>query len=837
MVETNIQTVTVADVALDPKAGGASAIYTYLAEISASPGENCRRGDAVLIPLGSRELLGYVLDVRTVTEDQLGFPLTALKHVRNKIEGLQIPEPVMNTVDFVSRTYLCSIPVALGPAAPPGVQDRMISVWNLTGKPEPQKLSLVQKEILRTLADSGDGIEESKTRNIEAGTLKALKDLRKLGLAKQTLRLRDAAGAKRADQTYGLTPETAMVEKFLTKDGKKKPAQAVVLMQLQFAQGSAFTSSEIRAMAGVTETTVKALVNARLLLPIDADERRSSMRPPPDLNGYQSIAVDAITAGINGRNYRPFLLYGVTGSGKTEVFLRSAAAAVQAGRQILYLVPEIALATQAIAQLRDRFGSSVAVIHSELSPIERLNNWMRIRSGEASIVLGARSALFAPLTNIGLIVVDEEHEGGYKQESAPRYHAREVARFLGTQHQCPVVLGSATPSIETFYECEQNEAVQNPQKLTLLTLPARAASAQLPTVFIENLADGYKPGGSPGLLSRPLAEKLTATLEAGNQAILFLNRRAYAPFLNCRTCGNEWRCPSCAVSLSYHRRENKLKCHHCGYQIPHPTECPACGGTKIKPFGVGTEKVEESIQLLYPEARVGRLDRDVAQKKGMLEQTLADFRAGQLNVLVGTQMVAKGLDFPNVTLVGVIAADISLNLPDFRSTERTYQLLTQVAGRAGRGSKPGEVVIQTFNPETVALKTAQKQDYQSLYDQVIVERREAVYPPFCRLVNILISSESYSVVAATGSLIANGLKEFAAYTVLGPTDCPLEKLNNRFRRHLLIKCDPAVDLRPIQIICDAAQEGPIEGSGPTHERPNLHRQVQVIVDVDAYNLM
>jgi len=480
---------------------------------------------------------------------------------------------------------------------------------------------------------------------------------------------------------------------------------------------------------------------------------------------------------------------------------------------VLYLVPEIALAAQAIGQLRERFGRSVALLHSDLSPSERLQNWMAIRSGEASVVLGARSALFAPLNNLGLIVVDEEHEASYKQESAPRYHAKQLALFLGREHKCPVVLGSATPSIESFFEAEN-------EKLVLLSLPERAASAQLPQVFIDDLTVGFRTG-RPAILSPDLHERLQARLDRKEQTILFLNRRAYAPFIICRDCGNQMSCPRCAVSLSFHRRDQRLRCHHCGYQIKPPDACPKCSGTRLNPFGVGTEKVEESVAQLFPNAVVARLDRDIARRKGALEETLAAFRSREIDILVGTQIVAKGLDFPNVTLVGVIAADISLNLPDFRSSERTFQLLSQVAGRAGRGTAPGEVVIQTFNPLHVAVLTAQTHDYLSFYEALREERSEAFYPPYRRLVNVVFSGENRKAVLEAADLAKTLLADVKEAEILGPVDCAMERLQNRWRRHLLIKLPPAASVHPVG---EALAELHIKG-------------VQVVVDVDPYNLM
>ena len=607
-----------------------------------------------------------------------------------------------------------------------------------------------------------------------------------------------------------LTSDTARVEDFLVREGKKKPAQALTLMQLQTAAQSRLTAAEIKAMAGVTDTTIRALVQAALLESIDADA--PLLTPAPTPNAHQQLAIDAIVHAMDDASVpRGFLLFGVTGSGKTEVYLRAAAEALRRGRQVLFLVPEIALAVQALSQLRARFGKSVALLHSDLPPRERLENWARVRDGDAPVVLGARSALFAPLRNLGLVIVDEEHEGSYKQDSSPRYHAKRVAQRLAQMHGCPLVLGSATPSVESMHEAECGE-------LQLLSMPERAAHARLPSVQLVDLRTGYRKG-HPSLISQELHAHMDAALAAGHQVILFLNRRAYAPYLSCRDCGYAFRCSRCAVSLSYSRQMRRLRCHHCGFSMAPPAACPACSGERLSPMGVGTEKVEEAVRDAFPGATVARLDRDVARRRGAVEEILAQFRSGETQILVGTQMVAKGLDFPNVTLVGVIAADLSLNIPDFRASERTYQLLSQVAGRAGRGKALGHVVIQTFNPDHVALLAAQQHAYLPFFEVIRREREEVRYPPFVRLVNIVLSGPVLANVKASANEVLEMLEDIDG-DVLGPTDCPLERLKGDWRRHLLVKLNPA--------------------SGVSALAPLLEyhpKNVRLMLDVDPYSLM
>jgi primosomal protein N' (replication factor Y) len=800
--------VRVADVAIDPRTGGAEALYTY------QVGESIAVGDAVFVPVGAQTNLGFVTQVYDATEQDLGFPVAKLKAILGRVEGLSLPESVVDLAKFITTEYLCTLPVALGAATPPGVRDRLVTAWKLEDLRPDGALTTVQEEVIRVMKESGGLLVDQKGKRLEAASVRSLRLLRNRGIVSQTLKILPFPETKRGETLLQLSSDRSRIEEFLKKEGKRKPAQALTLMSMQGAEAARLTSSEIKALAGVTETTIKALRDASLLEVFDP--QAASPARPPTPNPAQTIAIEAITESVSRQEFHPFLLYGVTGSGKTEVFLRSAAAALQAGRQVLYLVPEIALATQAIAQLRARFGSGVAILHSELPANERLNNWLRIRDGKASIVLGARSALFAPLPNIGLVVVDEEHEASYKQESSPRYHSKSLALFLGRFHNCPVVLGSATPSVESFYEAER----ENPS-LTLLSIPQRAAAAQLPTVYIDDLTLGYR-AGKPSILSPDLQARVATALGDGRQVILFLNRRAYAPFIICRDCGHQMECPNCAVSLSFHRKDGRLRCHHCGYNIRPPEECPKCGGARLNPFGVGTEKVEEAVAALYPEAKVARLDRDVAKKKGALEETLAQFRSGDIQILVGTQMVAKGLDFPNVTLVGVIAADVSLNIPDFRSSERTFQLLSQVAGRAGRGTALGSVVIQTFNPDHVSVRTAQAHDFVSFYESIKQERESAGYPPFRRLVNIVFSGEDRSEVIAAGEDAFTRLRPFGLTgQILGPVDCAVERVQNRWRRHILLKLPPETD---------SGQVGAtLLGFNP--------KNVQVVIDVDPYSLM
>jgi primosomal protein N' (replication factor Y) len=805
--------VRVVDVALDPRNGGAEAVYTY----RHAPGLTV--GEAVFVPLGPRIALGFVVAEYTATEQDLGFPFSSLRDVAGRVEGLSLPKPLVAMCREVAEETLCPLPVALSAATPPGVRERLVACWEAT-PPSPQRgeggrgerdLKPLERETLRLLREQGPRVE-SRGKKTEAGVARALRSLRKLGLVRHTLRLADAAERRKTPDLLRLTGDNRKVEAFLHKEGRRKPAQALVLMKMQEAEHMGLTAPEIKAMAGVTDATLKSLIEQNLLERAGSIED-APLAEAPTPNPAQRLAIEAVAESVRTREPRNFLLFGVTGSGKTEVYLRAAAEALKAGRQVLYIVPEIALAAQAISRLRERFGQRVAVLHSDLPDAERLATWRRIQAGDISVVLGARSALFAPLADVGLVIVDEEHEQAYKQETAPRYHAKRVALALGRLHACPVVLGSATPSVESYSEAET-------ERLTLLSLPERAASAKLPDVFVRDLTEGYR-AGKPSILCDDLRERLIGTLERGEQAILFLNRRAYAPFLVCRDCGHQFGCPNCSVSLAFHRRDRRLRCHHCGHHEAPPEACPQCLGIRIAPFGIGTEKVEEAIAAEFEGYKVARLDRDVARRKGALEETLADFRAGATQILVGTQMVAKGLDFPNVTLVGVIAADMSLNMPDFRAGERTFQLVSQVAGRAGRGRRPGTVVVQTFNPHHPAIDYARRHDYVGYYENLRAERDEAGYPPFRRLVNVVLSGEDRHAVGAAANEAARRLHRVPDAETLGPVACAVERAAGRWRHHVLVKLGPDASPRP-------AQEA-LLGFSP--------EGVSVVLDVDPYQMM
>ena len=494
------------------------------------------------------------------------------------------------------------------------------------------------------------------------------------------------------------------------------------------------------------------------------------------------MAVQAIQAAGDAKEARTFLLEGITGSGKTEVYLQSIAQVIEAGKSAIMLVPEIALTPQMVERFKSRLGDAVAVLHSALSQGERYDEWRKIERGEAKVVVGARSAIFAPLQDIGLIIVDEEHEATYKQEETPRYHARDLAIWRGKYHHCPVVLGSATPSLESRARAQKNV-------YTLLRLRERAnPEANLPTVDIVDMKAEYSHK-NPGNFSQVLKEKIADRLAKDEQIVLLLNRRGYSSFVMCRDCGHVVDCPNCDISLTLHMDVKRLRCHYCGHEEAIPQKCPECGSRKIRYYGTGTQKVQEELQGLFPEAKILRMDVDTTRKKGAHERILRAFGEKKAQILLGTQMIAKGLDFPDITLVGVLNADTALNLPDFRASERTFQLLTQVSGRAGRAQKAGEVLIQTFNPEHYAIQLAQRQDYEAFYQQEMFIRHQSGYPPYYFTVKITVSHEEEQKAAQKIFALTNELsKQLSPQTIfLGPTPGNVARVKNRYYYQLILK--------------------------------------------------
>jgi primosomal protein N' (replication factor Y) len=497
------------------------------------------------------------------------------------------------------------------------------------------------------------------------------------------------------------------------------------------------------------------------------------------LNIHQKSAVNTIMC----TNKNKFLIHGVTGSGKTEIYMKLVSLMIESGKDSIILVPEIALTPQTVERFKGRFGKNIAVFHSRLSDGERYDEWMRVKRGRVKVAVGARSAIFLPFSNLGMIVIDEEHETSYKSETTPKYTAVEIGIMKSNLENCKLVLGSATPSLESYYKCLNND-------MKLITIEERADGAKLPKVSIVDMKEELV-SNNKSMFSRSLLDEINNALKSKNQIILFLNRRGHSTFVSCRKCGYVFKCEHCDISLTYHSDTKKLVCHYCGSTKKLPSICPKCGSKYIKHFGVGTEKIEQEINKIFPTAKTLRMDYDTTRKKNSYEMIYSNFKNGEADILIGTQMVAKGLDFKNVTLVGVIAADLSLNLPDYRANERTFQLINQVSGRAGRGSKEGKVIIQTYSTESYAIKAAASNDYLGFYEEEIKIRKCMNYPPFSEILLINISSKNENLLIKNtqniGLLLKNIIKQYSNINMLGPCPCIISKIKEMFRWQIILK--------------------------------------------------
>ncbi|MBI5563228.1 MAG: primosomal protein N' [Deltaproteobacteria bacterium] len=602
------------------------------------------------------------------------------------------------------------------------------------------------------------------------------------------------SGAKAAFERYvkAASPDAGALDKLT----KKSPVQARVLIYLiDNGETSVAVLKDVFASAApaLKALEAKGLVTFR--------EERLMRDPLAELvpkdasfapNAEQAAAIDAVKAALNKGGYNPFLLYGVTGSGKTLVYLHCLEEAVRLGKKAVFLTPEIALTPWPAAYLAARFPGRVAVAHSGLASGERMDEWERILSGKVDIVVGARSALFTPLPDLGVIIVDEEHETSYKQEDGVRYHARDAALMLGKSLGITVVLGSATPSVETFHNAKTG-------RLTPLYLRKRVEERPLPAIEVVDMKGGAKSAA----LGDRLKGALGAALASGAQALLFLNRRGFSNFIICKDCGNTFQCVNCSVTMTMHKRAGELRCHYCDLAMPLPDECPVCKGSRLVQPGLGTERVEEEIRTLFPDARIGRMDRDTTRQRGSAKAIIDAVEAKRIDCLIGTQMVSKGHHFPGITLVGVISGDTSLNMPDFRAAERTFQVITQAAGRAGRGADPGTVIIQTLNPGHYCFTRARTHDYDGFFEDEIAERRDAVYPPFARLCSIRLEGvkEERVMRAADGLRVAAErllAKAGAGIRFLGPAPAPLHRLKGRYRHQMLVKAVGRQNLGPMR---------------------------------------
>ena len=772
-------------------------------------------GTRVIVPFGTRKLTGVVLAVHDTK------PEIAVRDAFRLVD----PQPVLDDElialgRWISGYYCSPLGEVLRSMLPLASEIRAGKVYSLTdaGRDASRQLSIGAEEedafhkVMSMLA-ARPMAATSIVRKVPLAD-KVLKSLERKGwiAVEHTQRERDPLRAPSAKLRISLAAAQP--------EGKLPKAERELLAYLSLHPGS-HNLSEVEEQVHNASTAARALARKKLVelaeeaMPITA----APPRAPHELNPAQRRAFDLIEAGIGTGKFCTFLIHGVTGSGKTEIYLNAIDAALAQGRSALLLVPEIALTPAMAGQFYARFGDRVAILHSAFTDAERAQQWRRIRAGGASVVVGTRSGVFAPVRSLGLIVVDEEHDGSYKQEETPRYNGRDVAIVRAQAAGAVVVLGSATPSLESRYNVERG-------KYSLLELPGRIEARPMPTVELVDMRQEFLETRKQSTFSRKLMEEVGNRLENGEQTIVLLNRRGFSSFVACRSCGERIQCINCSLTLTYHKRDRRLLCHYCGYAEKIPSVCPKCQSEHIYFLGLGSERVEEELHQAFPRARIARLDRDTVTGKRQYETILQNFREGSFDILVGTQMIAKGHDIPNVTFVGVVSADIGLGMPDFRAAERTFQLLTQVAGRAGRGSVAGRVLIQTINPDHYAVQLAAAQDYPAFYEKELHFRRMMHYPPFAAMANVLVRSEKKEMAMRMSSELGHRLMPPPPQLrVMGPAEAPVPRLKAEYRYQFLIK---AASRKTLNETLQKIRAYAIENKWPA---------TSLVIDVDPLTLM
>jgi primosomal protein N' (replication factor Y) len=695
-----------------------------------------------------------------------------------------VPPDLLELARWTAEYYVAPLGIVLRSMLPAVLSDASRDYVTLSGAPVDGLRPREQRLVDEIAGRGGAQHVQTLRKALNMGSIwPEIRSLQARGaLVHETVPPKDAAvktrRVVRISRELGTLSER---EEIFGRAGRQREAY-----ELLEASGGAAELSHLTDVEGYSRSVVGGLEEKGLVELVDEEEIRDPFAhdPPPVPVGlvptdHQRSAIDALVAALDHES-APFLLQGITGSGKTLVYIELLREAIARGRTAIVLVPEIALTPQTSSRFRSHFGDLVAVLHSGLSQGERYDAWRGLRSGEKRIAVGARSALFAPLPNLGVVVVDEEHDGSYKQSDAPRYQARDLAIVRAKAHGAVCVLGSATPSLESWSNARSGKFVH-------LSLPDRAGGASLPKVRVIDLRE------QKAILSDELVEAVRKRLRRREQVILLHNRRGYSSFIQCRECGDVGECANCSISLTYHRVTHRLLCHHCRYEEPAPTRCPRCGSTDLSYRGLGTEQVERVAAEAFPEARIARMDVDTTSGKWAHQRILERVERGEVDILLGTQMIAKGLDFPRVTLVGVVNADVGMHLPDFRACERTFQLMSQVAGRAGRGSLAGEVLIQTSLPDHYAIRAASAHEYAPFAERELRERQDPAYPPLVRLANVVVSSPDQALAASTAEAGARWLRSAdpAQVEIVGPAPSPIERLHGRWRWHFFLRSPSA----------------------------------------------
>ncbi|MCD7033833.1 primosomal protein N' [Metabacillus sp. GX 13764] len=733
-------------------------------------------GMRVIVPFGPRKVQGFILELKDHSEHKR---LKSIEELTDLTPSLT-PE-LLELGNWLTEKTLCfkvSAFQAMLPSAMKAKYDKVIKLGaaaEIKDLPEDLQKAFSEKGQLDWKEADQHGFFKQVQKALEKGHLETVYQVAQKGRQKQARYL-----------TGNLTESELLLA--IEEMPQKAEKQKAVLECFLPDGKQLLTQQEIKQLTGCSDAVIRTLVKKDMLKETfkevyrDPYAGRDFIKTEAlELTAEQAEAISPVLKTIEENRHEVFLLYGITGSGKTEIYLQSIEEVLKKGKEAIVLVPEISLTPQMVNRFKGRFGSLVAVLHSGLSIGEKYDEWRKIQRKEVKLVVGARSAVFAPFENLGMIIIDEEHESSYKQEENPRYHARDAAIHRAEKHHCPVILGSATPALESFARAQKGV-------YTLLELKERVNKRALPAVELVDMREELR-SGNRSMFSESLFSKLKDRLEKGHQTVLFLNKRGYSSFVMCRDCGYVIGCPHCDISLTYHRKGQQMKCHYCGYEEFAPATCPECSSKHIRFFGTGTQRVEEELTSVLPEARVIRMDVDTTSRKGAHERLLSSFGKGEADILLGTQMIAKGLDFPNVTLVGVLAADTMLHLPDFRAAEKTFQLLTQVSGRAGRHELSGEVVIQTYTPGHYSIEKTKQHDYLEFYDTEMAARKLHSYPPFYYLAVINVSHPEIAKTVSVTEKIVQYLKGTveSGTIILGPVSSPIPRINNRYRYQCMIK--------------------------------------------------
>lgn len=744
-------------------------------------------GLRVMVPFGQRNTKreGYVIALTETTE----VPAGKIKEIVEILdEGRPILTPsILELAKWMKKEYFCTLNQCLQAVMPAGIRTKSVWYAELTG--QTAELSEKEQQMADVLIEQGGAVPLRELEQIFGNRteyiLRCLQEKKVVRLHQKTTR----STYKKEKQYVSLTENEELIIAAKEKAEKDKRLAGQLRVLSAISQGESLSVEELKEKAAVTDSPIHTLLQKGILV----EQRRQEKRDVFQLEDYtptqpfyptseQAQALTLLREEEQKAQKRPVLLHGVTGSGKTEIYMQLIEHVIMEGKQAIVLVPEISLTPQTMERFISRFGKRVSVTHSRLSLGERLDQWRKARDGEISIIIGPRSALFMPFSNLGVIVMDECHESSYISDVTPKYHTCEVARKLSELTGALLVMGSATPDIDSYHRAVTGEFL-------LLQLKERTKGSHLPEVFVTDMRKELEDGNRSAF-GLPLQQAIRENLEKGQQTMLFLNRRGYSTFVSCRKCGEALTCPSCNVSYTYHASDKALVCHYCGKEVPVPKTCPSCGSHYIRYFGTGTQKIEEETRRLFPEASILRMDADTTTGKNGHARILELFGKGKADILIGTQMIAKGHDFPNVTLVGILAADLSLNLGTYQAAETCFQLITQAAGRAGRGELAGRVFIQTYQPENHAIRMAAAQDYEGFYQEEILLRQAMEYPPFSHIFSVLITGEmEQEVILAAQRLGAymNHYAERAGCTVVGPAPAPLPKFRGEFRWQIFAK--------------------------------------------------